>query len=104
MSKLDADTFLNNPDFQQLVKRRNLVSLAFSLIIVTGYGIYVLGMAFAPGFMSRPIAEGGSLTNGIVIAILVILLGMVTSGIYTWWANKKFDVMKKDLLRELGYE
>ena len=104
MSKLDTDTFLNNPDFQRLVKRRNLVSLVFSVIIIIGYGIYMLGMAFAPGFMSRPISDIGSLTNGIVIAILVILLGMVTSGIYTWWANKKFDVMKKELLKELGYE
>lgn len=104
MSKLDTDTFLNNPDFQRLVKLRGRVSQVFSLIIVIGYGIYILGTAFAPGFMSRPITEGGSLTYGIVIAILVILLGMVTSGIYTWWANTKFDVMKQELLKELGYE
>ena len=104
MSQSDTEKCLAHPKFQQLVQVRGRFSLVFSLIITVGYAIYVLGMAFAPGFMSSSLTEGSSLTYGIVIAVLVILSGMICSGIYTWWANRKIDGLKRELLKDLGHE
>lgn len=104
MSQPDTDKCLNHPKFKQLSRERNRFSFTLTLIIVIGFGIYVMGMSYAPEFMASPIEEGRSTTYGILIAILVILVGMVCSGFYTWWANRKFDVLKKELLKDLGYE
>lgn len=95
---------LAHPKFKELVRTRGQFSFYFTLIIVIGYGIYVLGMAYAPAFMSKVTFEGGTMTNGILIAILVILSGMFCAGFYTWWANRKFDVLKAELLKDLGHE
>lgn len=104
MSQTETERCLNHPKFKQLTHSRGRFSLLFSLIITVAYSIFVLGMSFAPGFMSSPLKEGGSMTYGILIAVLVILTGMICSGIYTYWANKKFDVLKRELLKDLGHE
>lgn len=104
MSQPETEKCLANPKFKQLVHARGRFSLMFTLIITAGYSIFVLGMSYAPGFMSRPLGEGGSMTYGILIGVLVIISGIVCSGIYTWWANRHFDVLKAELLKDLGDE
>lgn len=104
MSQIETEKCLNHPKFQQLIRAKGRFSLLFSLIITLGYGIYVLGMSFAPGLLSRPLEHGGSVTYGIMIAVMVIISGMVLSGIYTLQANKKFDRLKRELLKDLGIE
>jgi len=93
-----------HPKFKRLVRTRGRVSLLFSVVITLGYGLYVAGMAFAPAFMSRPLEDGGSITYGILSAIVVIVTGMISSGLYIWWMDRHFDVLKQELLKELGYE
>ncbi len=104
MSLPETEKCLAHPKFKQLVHARGRFSFLFSLIITAGYGFFVLGMSYAPRFMSSPIQEGRMMTYGILTAVLVIVSGMVCSGIYIWWANRKFDVLKAELLKELGYE
>ncbi|VAV90586.1 hypothetical protein MNBD_ALPHA02-1579 [hydrothermal vent metagenome] len=104
MSSPETEKCLNNPKFKELTRARANGNILFSLIILVGYGIYVLGISFAPKLMSSPVTSGSSLTYGILIAVLVIVSGMVCSGLYVWWANRKFDVLKQDLLKDLGHE
>ncbi len=104
MSQSETEKCLANPKFKQLTQSRGWFSLIFSLIITVGYSVFVLGMSYAAGFMSSPLTEGSSMTYGILIAVLVIIIGMVCSGIYTWWANRHFDVLKVELLKDLGHE
>ncbi|NOZ66040.1 MAG: DUF485 domain-containing protein [Alphaproteobacteria bacterium] len=104
MSPSETEKCLNNPKFKKLTRARANGNILFSLIILVGYGIYVLGISFTPAFMASPVASGSSLTYGILIAVLVIVSGMVCSGFYVWWANRKFDVLKQDLLKDLGHE
>lgn len=104
MSLSETEKCLAHPKFQQLVRSRSRFSFLFSLIITLGYAVYVIGMSFMPHIMARPLTEGGSTTYGILIAIAVIISGMVCSGFYTWWANRKFDALRNELLKDLGYE
>jgi len=103
MSQSETGKCLNHPKFKQLTHARARFNLIFSLIITVSYGLYVLGMSYVPGFMAHPLREGGNVTYGILIAILVILIGMVSAGIYTWWANRRFDALKSELLKDPGY-
>jgi len=104
MQQTDTEKCLNHPGFKRLVRVRGRVSLWFSVMITFGYGLYVFGIAFFPGVMSRPVRDGGSMTYGILGAVAVIIAGMICSGIYIWWANRHFDVLRRDLLKDLGYE
>lgn len=100
----DTEKYLNHPKFKQLVEARHRFSRLLSLIIILGYGVYVLGMSFASGLMAETLREGGSITYGLLIAVLVIFSGMISSGLYIWWANKTFDTLKQELLDDLGHE
>ena len=104
MSKINTEEFLNHPKFQQLVSARSRLSFMFSLFILVGYGVFVLGMAYAPGWMATPLAEGSSITLGLVIGVFMIVFGMVSSGLYMKIANQKFDTLKQELLKEFDYE
>ncbi|RLA02328.1 MAG: DUF485 domain-containing protein [Gammaproteobacteria bacterium] len=104
MSKLITEQCLEHPKFQQLVSSRGRMNLIFSLIIIIGYGIFVLGMAYAPELMSQPISPTGSITYGIAMGLFMIVTGVVSSGIYIRWANQKCDPLKQELLNELDYE
>ncbi len=103
MSPTETEKCLNHPKFKELIRARRRFGLVFSLIIAVGYAVYVLGMSFAPGFMSQS-PGSGSMTYGIIIGVLVIISGMVCSGIYTWRANRYFDVLNGELRKELGHE
>ncbi len=104
MSQLETEKCLNHPRFKQLTRARAWFSLSFSLVIAVIYGIYVLGMSYAPDLMARPVIEGGAMTYGIFIAMLSIINGIICAGAYTWWANRKFDLLNQELLKELGHE
>ena len=104
MSKIKTEEFINHPKFKQLVSARSRLSVQFSLLVFVGYSIFVLGMAYAPGWMSTPMATGSSITYGIVIGVFMIIFGMVSSGLYMKVANQKFDVLKQQLLKEFDYE
>ncbi len=104
MSPSETEKCLSHPKFKQLTHTRGRFGVIFSLIIMVGFGFYVLATAYAPEFMANPLYEGESITYGILMAVFMILLGMVTSGIYTWWANRYFDVLRDELLKELGHE
>lgn len=101
---LDAEKYLIHPKFKQLVTARHRVSLSLTLIIILGYGTYVLGMSFASDFMARPLQSNSSITYGLLIAVLVICNGMISSGLYIWWANRKFDTLKQEFLDDVGHE
>ena len=104
MSPSETEKCLSHPKFKQLTHARGRFSYIFSLIITVGFGFYVWATAYAPEFMASPLQDGKSMTYGILAAVLMIVLGMVSSGIYTWWANRHFDVLRDELLKELGHE
>jgi len=103
MEQTETEKCLNNPKFRRLVRAKGRFSLLFTAFITFEYILYASAVAFAPAFMARSV-EGGAMTYGILSAIGVIISGMICSGIYIWWANRHFDVLKEDLLRDMGHE
>jgi uncharacterized membrane protein (DUF485 family) len=48
--------------------------------------------------MSRPIARGSSISLGLLSIAAIMILGIVTSGYYTWWSNVVRDRLLNRLL------
>lgn len=104
MEQTETGKCLAHAKFRQLTRARGRASLLLSVIITLGYGLYVSGIIFAPGLMSRPVEDGGSMTYGILGAIMVIVAGMICSGIYICYSARHIDVLQQELLKDLGYE
>jgi uncharacterized membrane protein (DUF485 family) len=57
-------------------------------------------VAFAPGFLGTPIAEGSVTTIGIPVGVLVIVSAFVLTGIYVAKANSTFDTLNQQIIEE----
>lgn len=82
---------LEDPEFKDLVSRKNRFSINLTIITLVVYYGFILLIAFKRDvFASRVI---GSTTFGILLGIGVILSCWLLTGIYVRWANQKYDAM-----------
>jgi uncharacterized membrane protein (DUF485 family) len=80
----------DDPEFRDLVRRKNSLSIVLSLLIFGIYFGFIGLMAFAPQVLSTYV---GSATLGIPVGIGVIFIAWVLTGIYVRWANGAYDAM-----------
>jgi uncharacterized membrane protein (DUF485 family) len=71
-----------------------------TLFIVSIYVAYILIDAFNRELLARKIS--GGITLGIYIGIGIIIIGWITTGIYVWWANNKYDSLLDRIKRTTG--
>ncbi|NPA13365.1 MAG: DUF485 domain-containing protein [Aquificae bacterium] len=102
MTKEELKKILNDPEFQQLVKKVSTVSLGFTIAIMVIYYSFILLLAYGKDFLGQPISEGSATTIGIPIGIGVIISAWVLTGLYVLWANKNYDPMVKKLREKFG--
>ena len=81
-----------NPDYQELVRRRSSFGWTLSLIMLVIYFGFILLVAFAPKFLGTRLGTG-VMTIGIPIGLFVIVSAFVLTGIYVSKANSKYDVL-----------
>jgi len=89
-----------NPKFHHLVKQRSRWAWRLSSVILTMYFSFILLIAFFPEWLGHSLF-GGVITIGIPIGVLIILVAFILTGVYVHKANKDFDRMNQDILREL---
>lgn len=95
-----VDAIRRNPQFDELVRRRARLSLTLLALMLGAYlGLTTL-VAFAPGLLQQPVAAGSQLTVGIVLAVFVIVLGGVMTGVYVRRANTEFDELSARIIVE----
>ncbi len=104
MSKSITEACLGHPKFKLLVRSRGRISFIFSLLILVGYSIFVLGMAYFPAWMATPIITGSSINYGILIGLFMIIFGVLSSWLYMRLANRDFDVLQQQLQEEFDHE
>jgi uncharacterized membrane protein (DUF485 family) len=90
-AKYTAHEILQDPEFRMMARRKNMVSLALTIIMVVVYFGFIALLAWGKEIIGRPI--GGGITLGIPIGIGVIVLAWVLTGIYVRWANASYDDM-----------
>ena len=86
------EKIMQDPDYQELVRRRSSFGWTLSLIMLIIYFGYILLVAFAPKFLGTPLGTGVT-TIGIPIGLFVIVSAFVLTGIYVSKANSKYDVL-----------
>tara|TARA_R110002072_G_scaffold74374_4_gene176229 strand:- start:9593 stop:9913 length:321 start_codon:yes stop_codon:yes gene_type:complete len=87
-----------DPEFHELELKRGRFSWLLASILLTSYFSFILIIAFIPELFSIPIIEGQIITWGIPVALSIILLSFVLTGIYVFRANREFDQLVKDVI------
>jgi len=87
LAKIEQD-----PNYQELVRRRSSLGWMLSLIMLVVYFGFILLVAYAPKFLGTPLGTGVT-TIGIPIGLFVIVLAFVLTGIYVGKANSSYDVL-----------
>ena len=92
------DEVVDDPRYQQLVRRRGRFTLILTIIMLVAYFGYVALVAFDKPFLARPIGSGVT-SLGIPVGVGLILLAILLTGLYVRRANRDYDPLADALRR-----
>ncbi|GLH70813.1 hypothetical protein GETHPA_23460 [Geothrix rubra] len=93
---------LEDPEFQKLARQKNAITLTLTVVELVLYFGFIALIAYNKAFLAQKVSEGSAITLGIPIAVGVIVLSWVLTGIYIFWANNKYDAMVKNVKARMG--
>jgi uncharacterized membrane protein (DUF485 family) len=102
MSKLKHEDILNDPDFKDLSSQKFTISVILTVLELVLYFGFIGLIAFNKPFLAQKLTAGVATTIGIPIAVGTILGSWVLTGVYIWWANKKYDVLVNKVKEKVG--
>ena len=86
------ETIEQDPNYQELVRRRSSLGWSLSLIMLVIYFGFILLVAYAPKLLGIRLGAGVT-TIGIPVGLFVIVSAFVLTGIYVSKANSKYDAL-----------
>ncbi len=102
MAKIKKEDILNDPDFIELSRQKDTISIILTILELVLYFGFIGLIAYNKPFLAQKMSEGVATTIGIPIAVGTIVLSWVFTGIYIWWANTKYDEMVKKVKEKVG--
>ena len=100
MSTAVYERIRRNPKFDELVARRSRFAWTLSAIVLGIYFTFIMVVAFNPKLLATPIASGATTTVAIPIGVGMVLLFWLLTGVYIHRANRDFDVLNSEILKE----
>jgi len=101
MKKDIVQEVLKHPKYIELVKRRTRVSLIFFAAALVIYSGFILTLAFVPDLFAQPIAEGWTMSVGVLTGVLVVFSAVIMIALYVRFSNKNFDPLLEDIVRDV---
>src|SRR5688572_25796774 len=92
---------LEDPDFKDLVARKNRISIILTAVTLVVYYGFILLIAYKRGLFAEKTA--GNVTFGVFLGIGVIIACFALTGIYVRWANRNYDAMVARLKEKAGH-
>jgi len=90
----------SNPEFQEMVSRRNTYSFVMTFLIMVAYFGFILLVAFDKALLGTPLSAGSVTTIGIPLGVGVIVFTIILTWIYVRRANSAFDAEKDRIVTE----
>ena len=100
MSELSASKIQKDPKYHQLVKERDTLAWTLTVLVLIIYFGFVLLVAFAPGFLTKPISANSVIPVGMLVGVGVIVSSIVLTGIYVYRANTTFDPLISQIIQD----
>ncbi|MCO6056821.1 DUF485 domain-containing protein [Pseudomonas sp. MOB-449] len=89
-----------NPKFQRLARERATLAWSLSALVLAVYYLFILLVAFIPGWLHLPLYEGSHLSRGIPLGAAIIILSWLLTAWYVRHANIRFDALSAQILEE----
>jgi len=102
MSPKTAHQILDDPEFLKLMRQKNMISTILTIVELVLYFGFISLIAYNKPYLAQKMSEGSAITIGIPIAVGVIILSWILTGIYVFWANNKYDAMVQSVKDRLG--
>jgi uncharacterized membrane protein (DUF485 family) len=99
---MDADLterIARNPKYQELKAKRSSFGWTLTILMLVVYYGFIMLIAFNKPFLSQRLGEGVT-TIGMPIGFGVIIFTVVITGIYVRRANREFDALTEEVVRE----
>jgi len=97
----DANACAGTPahDVLRLVRRRTRLSVGMSVLVLGVYFTFIVTVAFAPHWLTRPLAAGSPMTIGIVVGVGLYWFCAIATGAYVWIAGRRIDPLVRRIAR-----
>ena len=100
MSDPIVEKIQRHPKYQELRAQRTPLGIILTILMLVVYYGYIGLIAFDKPFLARPIGAGVT-SLGIPIGMGVIVFTIVITVYYVRVANKKFDTLTEELLKDV---
>lgn len=100
MSAAVYEKIRRNPKFADLVAKRTRFAMTLSVIVLVMFYTFILVIAFSPTLLAKPLWEGATTTIAIPIGAGMILFFWLLTGYYVHRANKDFDAINAEIIKE----
>lgn len=92
---------LKHPKYHELVQRRTRLSNLFFGIALALYASFILTLAYMPHMFARPVAAGWTMSIGVLLGVLIIVVAVIMIAIYVYFSNKVFDPLLDQVVRDV---
>ena len=89
-----------NPKFQRLARQRAILAWSLSALVLAIYYLFIMLVAFVPGWLHLPLYEGSNLSRGIPLGAAIIIFSWLLTAWYVRHANTRFDALSAQILAE----
>lgn len=90
-----------NPKYQELLRRRNRISMNFFIFTLIIYAGFILTLAFMPELFGRSMGDM-TMSIGVFVGTLVLISASILVSTYVYISNKVFDPLLRDIVEEAG--
>lgn len=91
---------LSNPKYQELLRRRNRISLSFFAVTLIIYAGFIFTLAFDPELFARPVGDL-TMSIGVLTATIVLISASILVALYVYISNKIFDPLLNAVIKEV---
>ncbi len=101
MQKDIVSEVLKHPKYQELVRRRTRVSMAFFVVTLMIYSGFILTMAYLPEVFAQPLGANWTMSVGLFVGLMVVCSAVFLIALYTYFSNKVFDPLLDAIVRDV---
>ena len=99
MNSQSLQDIAHDPDFRELQRSKNRISLVLTLITMASFYGFVVLLGWHQEWLAQSFS--GSINRGIPLGIGVIVLSWILTGVYVRWANSKYDALAERVKAKL---
>ena len=87
------------PEYIELTRARKKIMWPLATTIIVAYFALILTIAFSPKTLGNPIADGVT-SIGVVMGLGIILLCLVITGVYVYYANHVLEPLTRAIVQK----